>query len=110
MSSVDPLVRSFKRQLVAHQLLDKYVALSVFLDQYVAAPNYLLRMSANPKLSKRAWERVMYHARKAFRHLLDQSSIDKDFDQSLTPVPAAESAAESGTRKFVWNDGPVCVT
>jgi hypothetical protein len=92
MSSVDPLVRSFKRQRVAHQLLDKYVALSVFLDQYdVGAPNYLLRMSANPKLSKRAWERVMYHARGAFRHLLDQNSIDKDFDQSLTPVPAAES-------------------
>ena len=51
-----------------------------------------------------------WFAREAFRHLLDQNSIDKDFDQSLTPVPAAESAAESGTRKFVWNDGPVCVT
>ena len=51
-----------------------------------------------------------WFAREAFRHLLDQNSIDKDFDRSLTPVPAAESAAESGTRKFVWNDGPVCLT
>jgi len=33
-------------------------------------------------------------AREAFRHLLDQNSIDKDFDQSLTPVPAAESVCQ----------------
>ena len=77
MSSVDPLVRSFKRQRVAHQLVDKYVALSVFLDQYVGAPKYLLRMSANPKLSKRAWERVMYHAKEAFRRCWTGTPLTK---------------------------------
>lgn len=88
MSSVDvePLVQSFKRQRVAHQLLDRYVALSVFLDQYVEAPTYLLRMSSDPNLSKSAWESVIYKARKAFRILLEEKAIDEDLKQSLTWV------------------------
>ena len=98
MSSVEPLVRSFKRQRCAQNLLLKYEALSVFLDQqYVGSPNYLLRMSANSKLSKRAWERVMCHAREAFRLLLDRLHqnfiIDKDsFLQSLSLPDSSPSS------------------